>query len=427
MFTGNSRFFILLFSFFLSYSGGFAQEMMLSDSCCEEKDLKDVLMNWVGMDRKEKGPDKGSWIVVPIFGSNPATGFMVGVGGQAAFKLLQSPSYSSISGSFQYTSKRQMIVMLKNNISIFEDKVRMTGDWRYLKFSQSTYGLGTSSPEGGLIDFQYHLAGVETTMDSLAQPMTFNLARMHQTIAFRMIHGLYLGIGFDYDNYFKIKDEKFEFGPSDTLITSHFLYNLFYGFDTKSYSYSAMRLSLEYDTRDNIINPYRGVYAMAAWRAGYKFLGNHKTNHTFQAEYRSFHGLSRKNPSHLIAFWLMGDFSRQGDLPYLTLPATAYDQRGRSARGYTQGRFRGPNYVYGEVEYRFPISRSSGLLGGVVFANVTTTDNPLLEEDLFKTLRGGYGTGLRVKVDKGTRMNLAIDVAFGHRSFGFYLAATETF
>jgi hypothetical protein len=24
-------------------------------------------------------------------------------------------------------------------------------------------------------------------------------------------------------------------------------------------------------------------------------------------------------------------------------------------------------------------------------------------------------------------MNLAIDVAFGHRSFGFYLAATETF
>lgn len=405
----------------------FAQISEVQDSSCVEQDLKDVVLAWFGKTPREKGPDQGSILVVPIVGSNPATGFMAGVGGQAAVKLLQSPSYSSVSGSFQLTTKRQMIVMLKNNLSMFGDRVKMTGDWRYLKFSQSTYGLGTSSPEGGLIDYQYHLAGVETTLDSLAQPMKFNFARFHQSISFHVFRGVYLGFGYDFDKYFNIQDEKLDLGPSDTLITSHFLYNLFFGFDTKAYTYSALRLSLEYDTRDNIISPYRGMYVMAAWRAAYEFLGNPRKNHTFQAEFRSFHGLSRKNPSHLLAFWLMGDFSSTGNLPYLTLPATAYDQRGRSARGYTQGRFRGANLVYGEVEYRFPISKCSGILGGVVFANVCSADNPLLSENLFHTVRGGYGAGLRVKVDKITRMNLAIDVAFGHRSFGFYLAATETF
>lgn len=419
---------ILLISTFLcAGTGGFAQEPEAPDSTCVEKDLIEVGMEWMGKTPKEKGPDKGSMLVVPIVGSNPATGFMAGVGGQAAFKFLQSPSYSSVSGSFQLTTKRQMIMMLKNNLSMYGDRVKMTGNWRYLKFSQSTYGLGTSSPEGGLIDYQYHLAGVETTMDSLAQPMKFNFARFHQTISFHVYRGIYLGVGYDFDTYFKIRDEKLSLEPSDTLITSHFLYNLFYGFDTESYTYSALRLSLEYDTRDNIISPYRGIYVMAAWRAGYEFLGNPRKNHTFQAEYRSYHGLSRKNPSHLLAFWLMGDFSKMGNLPYLTLPATAYDQRGRSARAYTQGRFRGANLVYGEVEYRFPISKCTGILGGVVFANVTSADNPLLSENLFHSFRGGYGAGLRIKVDKGTRMNLAIDVAFGHRSLGFYLAATETF
>ncbi len=95
-------------------------------------------------------------------------------------------------------------------------------------------------------------------------------------------------------------------------------------------------------------------------------------------EWRSFHGLSAKNPSHLLTFWLMGNFSPEGQFPYMILSATAYDQRGRAARGYTQGRFRGANMVYGEAEYRFPISKCGGILGGVLFMNATTADNTAL-------------------------------------------------
>ena len=111
----------------------------------------------------------------------------------------------------------------------------------------------------------------------------------------------------------------------------------------------------------------------------------------------------------------------------MILPATAYDQRSRSARGYSQGRFRGNNLVYGEAEYRFPLSSCGGLWGGVLFVNATTASNPLHSLDLFESVKPGYGLGVRLMVDKATRTNLAIDVGFGDKTSGFYLAATETF
>jgi outer membrane protein assembly factor BamA len=129
----------------------------------------------------------------------------------------------------------------------------------------------------------------------------------------------------------------------------------------------------------------------------------------------------------LIAFWVLGNFSAQGDFPYLILPATAYDQRGRSARGYTQGRFRGNNLVYSEAEYRFPISACGGVLGGVLFVNATTANNQAENLGLFESVKPGYGAGLRVMIDKASRTNLAIDIGIGDKSSGFYLAASETF
>ena len=123
----------------------------------------------------------------------------------------------------------------------------------------------------------------------------------------------------------------------------------------------------------------------------------------------------------------MGSFSPAGDFPYMILPATAYDQRGRSARGYSQGRFRGNNLVYGEAEYRFPLSQPGGILGGVLFANATTADNPAQDLKLFGSIKPGYGFGLRILADKKSRTNLAVDYGFGSRSSGFYFAASETF
>jgi outer membrane protein assembly factor BamA len=239
--------------------------------------------------------------------------------------------------------------------------------------------------------------------------------------------GIYLGIGYQFDGYYKIADEKLRLTPGDSLITSHYGYNSYYGFDTEKYFTSAISARFIIDKRDNMIQPRKGYYLSLSWRGAFEFIGNTNSAQLLQVEWRSFHRLSGDNPNHLLAFWFMGDFAEKGRFPYMILPATAYDQRGRSARGYTQGRFRGNSLVYGEAEYRFPISPCTGVLGGVLFANATTATNPFQSLTLFESVKYGYGLGLRVMVDKKSRTNLAVDVAFGERSGGFYLAASETF
>ncbi len=397
------------------------------DSICVQRDLPDVIRDWRHKPPKTKVSKSGSLLLIPVIGSNPATGFVVGVGGQYAFKMLGSSLYSSLSGSLQFTTKSQFIFLLKNNIYSKNDRIFFSGDWRFLIYSQSTYGLGTNAPTGGILDYQFSLAGLETSSDSLTQPMKFNFARMHQSVSFKLKKGLYLGFGYNFDSYSKIVDEKLQLNPGDTLLTSHYAYNKNYGFDTDKYFSSALNINLIYDTRDNMINSYKGIYIQASWRGALQLLGNDISGNFFQLEWRSFHSLSKGNPRHVMSFWLMGNFSPEGKFPYLILSATAYDQRGRSARGYTQGRFRGNNLVYGEAEYRFPISRCGGILGGVLFLNATTANNPGQSLELFESIKPGFGAGLRIMVDKRSRTNLAVDFGFGDNSFGFYLAASETF
>ncbi len=419
----------LLAMLFTAHAPAFGQDSLsLSPGAeCPQKDLPDVIRAAMHKPPKVKSESTGSLLIVPVIGSNPATGFVFGIGGQYAFKMKGSTLYSNFNGSAQYTTKNQMIFMLKNSIYTKNNGIFLTGDWRFLLYSQSTYGLGTTAPEGGILDYQYGLWGTATTDDSLSQPMKFTFARFHQSASFRITEGLYAGVGFFYDGYSKIEDQKLSLVPGDTVLTSHYLYNTHYGFSTTKYFSSALNVNVLYDSRDNMLNAYKGIYAMASWRGSFEFLGNDVGGNFFQLEWRSFHSFSERNPRHLIGFWIMGNFTREGQFPYMILPATAYDQRGRAGRGYTQGRFRGANMVYGEAEYRFPISKCGGVLGGVLFLNATTADNSALSLNLFESIKPGYGGGLRIMVDKRSRTNLAVDVGFGQKSFGFYLAASEAF
>ena len=430
-FSGFPRNIFLIFLFNIYVSGIiYSQEkdtIAVNRNNISQKDLGDVVRMALNKPPKVKPDSEGSLLLLPIIGSNPATGFMLGVGGQYAFMVPGSTLYSAFMGSVQFTTKSQFLFLLKNNIYTKNNRYFFSGDWRFQIFSQDTWGLGTNSPEGGIIDYQYNILGLQTSRDSLAQPMKFDFARFHQSVSIKIKDGFYAGLGYQFDSYFKIVDEKLRLNAGDTMLTSHYAYNDNYGFSKTQYYSSALNVNFILDTRDNMINAYKGVYAMVSWRGGLKILGNRDNTNSFQFEWRSFHGLSESNPRHLIAFWLMGNFSNPGELPYMILPATAYDQRSRSARGYTQGRYRGNNLVYGEAEYRFPISKQGGILGGVLFVNASTANNQAQDLKLFASVRPGYGLGLRIMADKRSRTNLSIDYGFGHNSSGFYLAASETF
>ncbi len=259
---------LLVFIGFLNPLMSIAQDVptTTNDTTCIQRDLGDEIRNALNKPPKVKTEKASSLIAFPIIGSNPATGFMVGLGGQYAFKMPESSLYSMVSGSLQATTKNQYLVIFKNNIYSKKEKIFFTGDWRFQIFSQATYGLGTNAPVGGILDYQFALAGMETTIDSLAQPMQYNFLRIHQIVAFKIRKNMYLGIGLQSDGYSNIKDEKLRLIPGDTLITSHYAYSKRYGFDTAKYYSSSLHASFVVDKRDNMIQPYKGYFLSLGWR-----------------------------------------------------------------------------------------------------------------------------------------------------------------
>ena len=94
--------------------------------------------------------------------------------------------------------------------------------------------------------------------------------------------------------------------------------------------------------------------------------------------------------------------------------------------GYTVSYFKGTQYNYSEIEYRFPITRNK-FLSGVTFFHMQTANNEL-GTYLFQQWQPGGGAGIRVLFNKATRTNLCLDYAFGkYGSRGFFLGLNEAF
>lgn len=404
------------------------QDSTSSKGNCEQKDLKDLIGKNPVKDTTQLIERKNySILVIPVLTSSPATGFQYGLAGQIVFKGKSSESRSSlISANALYTTKKQSMFLLKNNVYLNSNKVFLSGDWKLLLFSQTTYGLGTNAP-GNAIKTHFNANGWDVSDDSLAQPMKYNYIKLHQTASFEIEENFYIGGGVHFDHYYDINDLRLDTLSDTKRYTSHYGYSIYHDFDPSKYLVSGLSANFVYDSRDNLVNAYKGLFANLNFWLNPKFLGSDKESSLAMIDIRYFRPMSEKNPRNVLAFWLYGNFVVTGTIPYMMLPASGYDQKNQTFRGYAQGRFRGQEFLYGETEYRFTISPCSKILGGVVFASVGTTSNRDLDIDLFQYMKPAMGVGLRIMVEKNSRTNIQIDYGIGYKSSGLYFGATEAF
>ena len=382
-------------------------------------------------DKPPKPPKDFTALVLPNIASNPATGLLLGIGGSLGwwFGPRESTHVSFAGFTAAWTTKDQWIFFVKSNAYTKDDKFFLQGDWRFYVFNQATYGLGTNAPDSVELDPSWGWMAAPTTDEPGAYPLDFNLFKFHEIVSYKIKTNFYGGIGFHLDSYSKIRDELLNL--SDTLevkhVTPHYAYSTYYGFNPEKYTLTGLSLNLVYDSRDNLINPYKGMFFNINVRQNFPFLGSDKNSTFLFFDYRYYKGLSKKMPRHLIGIWLWGNFMVAGRAPYLTLQAIGDDQRARSGRGYVQGRYRGENFLYGEIEYRFPISRCTQILGGVVFVNATTASNSYKDVKLFDYIQPGAGVGIRIMINALSRTNLDLDYGIGRKSRGFYFSGAETF
>lgn len=245
--------------------------------------------------------------------------------------------------------------------------------------------------------------------------MDYTLIRIAETVLKKIVGNFYAGAGFIYDNHFGISEE----GNPDGSVSDYGLY------DEKSHTVSSgITLNALVDMRNSTITPTSGFYASVIFRDNKKFLGSTSSWKSLIVDVRKYYRFP-ENSKNVLALWSYDWLVLTGRPPYLDLPATTWDQNNGTGRGYIQGRFRGAQMVYLESEYRYGIT-SNGLLGGVVFVNgqsFSASPGSSLER-----MQAGYGAGLRIKLNKVSKTNIAVDYGFGNQgSNGVFVTVGEIF
>ena len=410
--------FVVLFIFSFFYS-----QTIVSQEEKKEKEIKQKLRSIVDLFTKEdtlkisKPDSKTNLIAFPTLGYQPANGFTLGFISQFSFKLKPENKISLLSGGASYSSQKQVLTYLKNNMYISNDHFFFSGDFRYYIFSQSNYGLGTDIIPWGaeFKKFDYN---------SIEQPMNYNYFKFHETVSYNIYRSFFIGLGIHFDSYTNIDDKLLN--VANMQYTYHYNYSKKYGFSDKNYAVNGFSLNLIYDARDNLINTNNGLYLNMNYRYNPQNNINKHKSATLLLESRYFIPISKTNKQHVIGFWAYGQFLTSGRQPYLNQPAIGWDQNSRSGKGYTQGLFRGTNLMYFESEYRFPITKNQ-MISGTVFTNATTASSDDKNLHLFESIQPAIGIGLRVLLDKNTLTNFIVNFGLGRDSETFYFNDGEGF
>ena len=410
--------FFVILAFLINVTVGFTQET--NHKPCKDKDLQDFF--------KKKGDtvtvEKSQVIMMmPVVYYNPTNGFAFGVGGLLGkvFGPKETTKISSATMNIVVTTKKQFLAFFKPTVYTKDDKFFLHGDYRIYLYKNPTWGLGTNAPDTGITDYQTHWLGKSSSDPIDAYQMSYHYYKFHQTVNRRIFENTFVGLGYHFDKFSEIEDVE------STRITPHSAYSAYMGFDPTQYVTSGISVNFIYDSRDNMINPYKGVYFNASYRMNEEWLGSSKKSAQLNLEFRGYVSLSKKSPRHLIGFWALGNFVTSGTVPYLSLAAIGEDEKSNSGRGYIAGRYRGEDLLYLESEYRFPITTCSNLVGGVVFVNATSTSNKTRGVYLLDHIQPGVGAGIRVMFNKQYRTNISIDVGAGNHSHGVYFSGGETF
>ena len=164
---------------------------------------------------------------MPIIGSQPATGFSYGFISQYTFKgKNEKDKYSSVNLGATYTEKKQVLLNAKNSVMLKNNKIFLSGDWRFYIFSQANYGLGTDiiPPASEADNFD---------LNNLKEPMDYNYFKFHQTASWEIKKDFYIGGGIEIDWYSRIVDKNLDL--DNEIFTNHYNYSKQYGFDDKEY------------------------------------------------------------------------------------------------------------------------------------------------------------------------------------------------
>ena len=356
---------------------------------------------------------------LPNINYNPSIGFQIGIKAVGGVYLgdRQTTSMSIFSTALNYTTRGIAIGYLFHDTYTRENKWNLKGSLHIAKMVGLDYGMGIGNVIANPTAEEEILNNPERTR----YINNYTVYGFNERVYKKLAPGTFVGAGV----YFELK-RNINTPTSDDTPTPNEIYSKWNQIDPTSNNNNGLMVNFQYMTRDNPNSAYKGIYTDLVLRANQTWLGSSTNGMQLLTDVRKYFQLSTSRPNHVLALWYYGSYNVGSRLGYLDLPGTGKDPYARSGRGYTNGYFKGNSYVYGEIEYRFPILRNQ-FLSGVVFANAQTVDDDMGTK-LFKHWQPSGGGGLRILFNKVTRTNLCIDYAFGKfGQKGLFLGLNEAF
>lgn len=320
----------------------------------------------------------------------------------AAFRLVNSkPANLSTATFAPYVAfPGRFGFALRSNLWLPYNSWNVLGDIRLLYYPQDTWGLGGApTPAGRLrIDYKY--------------------ARIYETILKRIRPSLFAGIGLLLDNRYDLD------APGDSALLQKFTHYPYGTSSSEQSTSTGISFNLLYDTRKNTENPLPGYYAHLVYRIDPSWAGSSDSWNSLYLDTRKYFPFSPTRQD-MLALWAFYWTVLNTHTPYYDLPSIGWDPyQQRSGRGFPQNRYRGKSLLYGEAEYRRDLT-ADGLLGFVLFFNTNTVSEP--DTGKFMYLHPAGGADIRIKFNKRSATNIALDAGFSKGYTGIYLNLGETF
>ena len=348
---------------------------------------------------KKERIESGLPFLSPMIGPGytPDAGLLFALGGLLTFKTDRNDTLiqrSSLPVTFVATTRGNLSFGAKLKSFWWEDRVRINILAAMSDAKDDYFGVGYQNAE--------EIPRSDSTTLYNRRGWAFN-----PEFLYRLRPNLYGGLMFDFNrtdavetNPVMDQDPAFmEFGPDN--------FNAGIGF------------SLQYDSRDIVVNAWEGLFANLAATFYTPAIGSDNKYQIVLLDLRHYRQLDREGKT--IALRYKGRFG-YGDVPWSELTRLGGS---RELRGYIKGQYRDKAGMHVTAEYRHMFLNHNRELSSHGFTAWIGSGTIFEGVDNIEKWLPNFGFGYRLEVQP--RMNLRIDFGFGRESTGVYFDFTEAF
>lgn len=374
---------LIIVLFFISGSL-LGQETSVGDSTKTTNDT-DTLFN----------TESKTFMLIPIVNNSPSLGLGAGLVGMYFFKFNKKDTISppNLLNIYSLYTNRQSYMLFTNGKFFWKNDL-----------NRLEMGYGN-------IEINHDNIYSQPNQEDLKLVYTENKNMFFLQYSRNLIESFYLGIFYfgSQTNYSFTKGTDEENEQTEQFFKDNGFNNNFI---------SSIGLNFQWDNRDYIYNPTKGLYASVRPKYFGEWLGSN--NNYVDTDYK-FTYFKRLDRSKILAAAVAGGIA-VGDVPF-----DGYQSYGlrNSLRGYPTGKYKGPFMIATQLELRWNVYKRWGT---VFFAGTGRVAGNESEDALDRTWLPSAGAGLRFMASRVKRINVRLDVAYGvDGNNGIYFGIMEAF